>query len=92
MTVVMDVAKVTSKGQVTIPADVRDAMGVREGDKVLLVRMDDGSVVIRSSNLDALRRAQDAFAGAAVEAGISGEDELDDLIGSIRAERAARRN
>ena len=92
MTVVMDVAKVTSKGQVTIPADVRDAMGVREGDKVLFVRMDDSSVVIRSSNLDALRRAQDAFAGAAVEAGISGEDELDDLIGSIRAERAARRN
>ena len=59
MTVVMDVAKVTSKGQVTIPADVRDAMGVREGDKVLFVRMDDGSVVIRSSNLDALRRAHE---------------------------------
>ena len=27
-------AKVTSKGQVTIPAEVRDALGLREGDTV----------------------------------------------------------
>ena len=27
-------AKITSKGQVTIPAEVRDALGLREGDTV----------------------------------------------------------
>lgn len=27
-------AKVTSKGQVTIPAEIRDALGLREGDTV----------------------------------------------------------
>jgi AbrB family looped-hinge helix DNA binding protein len=29
------VAKVTSKGQVTVPRAVRDALGIREGDKVV---------------------------------------------------------
>ena len=28
-------AKVTSKGQVTVPKMVRDALGIREGDEVL---------------------------------------------------------
>ncbi|HVM39512.1 MAG TPA: AbrB/MazE/SpoVT family DNA-binding domain-containing protein [Acidimicrobiia bacterium] len=32
----MDVAaKVTSKGQVTVPKSVRDALGIQEGDEVL---------------------------------------------------------
>lgn len=28
-------AKVTSKGQVTVPKAVRDALGIREGDEIL---------------------------------------------------------
>jgi AbrB family looped-hinge helix DNA binding protein len=90
MTAVIDMAKVTAKGQITIPADVREAVGIHAGDKVLFVRMDDGSVALRSSNLDALRQAQNAFAGAADEAGLSNEDDLNALIGSVRAERARR--
>lgn len=32
----MDLAsKVTSKGQITIPKDVRDALGIEEGDEVV---------------------------------------------------------
>ena len=38
MTSLLDVAKVTSKGQITIPAGIRRAVGVREGNKVLFVR------------------------------------------------------
>ena len=61
----MDEAKITSKGQVTIPADVRAVVGVREGDKLLFVRMDDGSITLRSANLEtteAIRESRnDAF-------------------------------
>ena len=88
MSMVMDVAKVTAKGQITIPADVREAVGVREGDKVVFVLMDDGTVSIRSSNLEAVRRAQDAFAGAAEEAGPADEGDLSDLIRQVRRDRA----
>ena len=91
MSMVMDVAKVTAKGQITIPADVREAVGVREGDKVVFVRMDDGTVSMRSSNLEAVRRAQDAFSGAAEEAGLADEEDLSDLIRQVRRDRAEGR-
>jgi AbrB family looped-hinge helix DNA binding protein len=38
-------AKITSKGQVTIPKGVRDMLGLREGDE-LLFRVDGGRAVI----------------------------------------------
>ncbi|NMN00571.1 transcriptional regulator, AbrB family [Bifidobacterium sp. DSM 109958] len=91
MSAVMDVAKVTAKGQITIPADVRSVIGVREGDKVVFVRMDDGTVSLRNANLEAIRQAQADFRGAAEEAGIRDEDDLVSLIRSMRQERAAKR-
>ena len=33
----MELAKVTSKGQVTIPIDIRRKLGVKEGDKILFM-------------------------------------------------------
>jgi AbrB family looped-hinge helix DNA binding protein len=36
-------AKITSKGQITIPAEVRRALGVREGDTVIFQK--DGDVI-----------------------------------------------
>jgi len=35
-------AKVTSKGQITIPLDIRQQLGVQPGDMVTFVRTDDG--------------------------------------------------
>jgi looped-hinge helix DNA binding domain, AbrB family len=39
---VMTTASVTSKGQITIPAAVRDAMHVRTGDRVEFVEIEPG--------------------------------------------------
>lgn len=39
-------AKVTSKGQLTIPKEVRRALGVREGD-YLIFDLEDGEVRVR---------------------------------------------
>lgn len=48
----MDVsAKVTSKGQVTIPKEVRDALGIAEGDRVVFRVEQHRAVLARTSNL-----------------------------------------
>ena len=43
---------VTSKGQVTIPKEVREHLGVREGDRLVFRRLPDGSVMLEVRHLD----------------------------------------
>jgi antitoxin PrlF len=44
----MSEATITSKGQVTIPADIRKALGLIAGERVVFTRLDDGTTVMRS--------------------------------------------
>jgi AbrB family looped-hinge helix DNA binding protein len=43
-------AKVTSKGQVTVPKVVRDALGIRDGDEVIFRVEGDRAVLARTPN------------------------------------------
>ena len=38
----MEMAKITSKGQITIPVEIRRKLGLREGEKVLFFERDGG--------------------------------------------------
>lgn len=44
----MSEATVTSKGQVTIPADIRKALGLSAGERVVFTRLDDGTTIMRA--------------------------------------------
>jgi antitoxin PrlF len=46
----MSEAKVTSKGQVTIPADIRKALRLAPGTRLVFTQLSDGSVKIRAKN------------------------------------------
>ena len=50
-------AKVTSKGQVTLPVELRDRMGIEPGDHVVFVEQADGTFAlrVRSGTLASLR-------------------------------------
>ena len=82
----MESAKITSKGQITIPIAIRRLLGVREGDKVLFAE-EDGKVVIMNASASALRKAQKAFEGVAEELGIRDEQDIVNMVKEVRAER-----
>lgn len=82
----MEVAKITSKGQITIPIDIRRKLGVKEGDKVLFVE-DQGRIVMMNSSMEALRKAQTAFSGEAERLGLESEQDVADMISELRRER-----
>lgn len=43
------IAKITSKGQTTIPAEIRAALGVGPGDRVEYVTEPDGRITLRKA-------------------------------------------
>ncbi|MBU0757385.1 MAG: AbrB/MazE/SpoVT family DNA-binding domain-containing protein [Nanoarchaeota archaeon] len=44
-TEVIDMGKISSRGQVAIPSEIRERMGLHEGEKVLFVLTDDTLVM-----------------------------------------------
>lgn len=81
----MELAKVTSKGQITIPVDIRKRLGIREGDKVLFIE-ENGRIIIMNASMQALREAQLAMSGAAEEASVQSEDDVVAMIKGLRSE------
>ena len=79
----MELAKITSKGQITIPKDVRKKLGVKGGDKVLFVE-EGGRIVMMNASMQALRDIQNAFIGAAEEAGLESEQDIVTMIKELR--------
>jgi AbrB family looped-hinge helix DNA binding protein len=48
----MTTATLTSKGQITIPADIRHRLGVETGDRIEFVELAEGGFAIRPANDD----------------------------------------
>lgn len=86
----MELAKVTSKGQITIPIDIRRKLGLKDGDKVLFVE-EDGRIMMVNATLTAIRQAQAAFVGEAERAGLKDEQDVVDLVSEVRRERQAKK-
>jgi len=84
----MEMAKITSKGQITLPVYIRRKLGVKKGDKILFVE-DAGKIYLLNSSMEALREAQIAFAGEADRLGLKSEDDVVNLVKDIRKKRMA---
>ena len=81
----MDLAKVTSKGQVTIPIDIRKKLGLKNDDKVLFVE-EAGRIYMINSSMDAFREAQMEFAGEADRVGLRDDEDVVNMIKELRKE------
>jgi len=82
----MGVAKVTSKNQITIPADVRDAFGVEPGDELVFFHKLDGGLGVRVRKV----RVGAGFGMAADGTRMSDRD-LREAVGEAVAEGVAER-
>jgi AbrB family looped-hinge helix DNA binding protein len=85
--VLVDNAKVMAKGQITLPKDIREALGVRSGDRVTLIRKDD-RVIMMNSAVYAMKMLQTAMDGEAERAGLRSDDDVVDMIMEMRGEEA----
>ena len=81
----MELAKVTSKGQVTIPIEIRRKLGLKNGDKVLFME-EAGRVYMMNSSMDALLEAQKSFEGEAERVGLKNDADVMAMIKDIRKE------
>ena len=81
----MDVAaRVTSKGQVTVPKVVRDALGIKDGDEVVFRVEGQRALLARTPNfLD--------LAGTVAVPAAKRSTAWDEVIRRTRTERAGRR-
>ena len=72
----VDNAKIMSKGQVTIPKEIRAFLKVAEGEHA----------IVMNTNVYALKTIQKAMEGEAEKAGLTTEEDIINLCREVRAE------
>ncbi len=80
----MNLAKVSSNGQITVPLEVRRALDLKPGDKVLFIQNEMGQITIANASAQAIYKAQSAFVGVAEKMGVENEDDVQALVNEVR--------
>lgn len=81
----MEIAKISSKGQITLPISVRKKLKLKSGDQVV-IQEENGRFYFDNAALVAFTRIEQAFDGAAEEAGFADEQALQDYVEELRKE------
>jgi len=82
----MELAKITSKGQITLPISIRKELNLKDGDKVAFVEKDGVYILINPVAL-AINEVRTAFKGEAKKLGLKNEEDVAEMIKEIRKER-----
>ncbi len=81
----IDNAKVMAKGQITIPKDVREVLGITCGDRVTFI-VEENTVRIVNSAVYAMQVLQNEMAGEAERTGLTSDDDVMTLVKELRNE------
>lgn len=81
----IDNAKVMSKGQVTIPKDIREILGIESGDRVTFI-VENGTVRIVNSAVYAMQVFQQKMEGEAENVGLENEEDIIAFVSEMREE------
>ena len=86
----MNLAKISKNGQITVPIEIREHLGLKPGDKILFYKSEDGKVTISNASISALEKAQIAFKNAAKAMNIESEEDIQALIDKVRNNNIGR--
>ena len=81
----VDNAKVMAKGQVTIPKDIREVLGVASGDRITFI-VEGNTVRIVNSAVYAMQVLQKEMAGEAERSGLTSDDDVMAFVEELRNE------
>lgn len=81
----VDNAKVMAKGQVTIPKDIREVLGVASGDRITFI-VEGNTVRIVNSAVYAMQVLQKEMDGEAERAGLTSDDDVMAFVKELRNE------
>ncbi len=81
----VDNAKVMAKGQITIPKDIREVLGVTCGDRITFI-VEGNNVRIVNSAVYAMQLLQKDMAGEAERTGLTSDDDVMALVKELRNE------
>ena len=86
----MELARITSKGQITIPVGIRKKLNLREGDKVIFIE-DGEKIIFANSSMIALKELQEGMKGEAEKQGLYSEADVNKLVREVRKEMWEKR-
>lgn len=81
----MELAKISSKGQITIPIAIRKKLNLKEGDKVLFLE-ENNKVIVKNASYEALKEFQNTMVGEAKKQGIYSEEDVNKIVKKVRRE------
>lgn len=85
----MELAKITTRGQITLPLAIRKKLKVGVGDKVVFYE-DNGRIVVENAAKLAFAQVQEAFKGEAERLGLKSEQDVVDMVKDVRKELAQK--
>ncbi len=83
------VVRVSSKGQFTVPAAIRNKVGIRRGDFLKAYTIGDKLILLEKTSVSPLEEIMERFSRLAAERSLS-EKELLELIKTVRREITRR--
>ena len=81
----MEIARITAKGQITLPLVIRRQLNLKDGDKVAFVEKD-GQYTVINPTIHAFENAQKVFEGEAQRIGLNDVDDVVKMIKDLRVE------
>jgi AbrB family looped-hinge helix DNA binding protein len=85
MSGIIEMGTVSSRGQICIPNDIREEMGLKEGSRVLFV-LQDNSLIVKKVNMQTFAEITKPLKEEAKKAGMK-ESEAEGIVSRFRKSR-----